>query len=233
MYVVSEEKTPTEPPTSAQYARPPVSHEPAMAKIAEQISAEGYHPFHLPVGLKLDESDPTYSPCIRCDTCDGFPCLLHAKGDSDVNCIRPIRDLENVTLLTGAMVKRLHTDESGREIAAVSAEIAGEEQLFSADIVVISCGSVNSAALLLRSAGDRHPNGLANSSDQVGRNLMKHLATTIMALNTEVNSAVHQKTIGISDFYWGEKDFPYPMGLIQNTGNVKAGHDTRPGGPHC
>lgn len=214
---------PTEPPTSEEYARPPVSHEPKMEEIAGRIRQQGYSPFHLPVGLKLNKQEIWRSPCIRCDTCDGFPCLVHAKGDSDVNCIRPIVDFDNVTLLTGALVQRLYTDEEGCRITAVGAEIEGDEQLFSANTVVVACGAINSAALLLRSANEHHPNGLANRSNQVGRNLMKHLATTMVSLNTEKNEAVHQKTIGVSDFYWGEPEFPYPMGLVQSTGNVKGG----------
>ncbi len=214
---------PTEPAASDDYPYPPVSHEPSMQKIADLIGKEGYYPFHLPVGIKLNEVDKTLSQCIRCDTCDGFPCLVHAKADSEVNCIRPNRHLENVTLLTNAFVKQLHTNESGQEVTAVSAEVEGEERRFSADIVVVSCGTINSAALLLRSANDRHPQGLANRSDQVGRNFMKHLATSMVSLSTEPNPAVHQKTIGLNDFYWGEPDFPYPMGMVQNTGNVKGG----------
>lgn len=214
---------PTEPPASSEYPSPAVRHEPAMQKIADNIRAAGYYPFHLPLGLKLNEVDKTLSECIRCDTCDGYPCLVHGKADSDVNCVRPIRHLDNVTLLTKAMVHRLHTDESGREISAVSVEINKEHQLFSADIVVVACGTINSAALLLRSGNDQHPNGLANRSDQVGRNFMKHLATAMVSLSTVPNPAVHQKTIGLNDFYWGEPDFPYPMGMVQNTGNVKGG----------
>ena len=214
---------PTEPPASGEYPFPPARHEPAMQKIADSISAAGYYPFHLPVGLKLNEVDETLSQCIRCDTCDGYPCLVHAKADSDVNCIRPTRELDNVTLLTGAMVSQLHTDELGREITAVSVEMNGEEHLFSADIVVVACGTINSAALLLRSANDRHPHGLANRSDQVGRNFMKHMSTAMVSLSTEPNPSVHQKTIALNDFYWGEPDFPYPMGMVQNTGNVKGG----------
>lgn len=214
---------PTEPPASGEYPFPPARHEPAMQKIADSISAAGYYPFHLPVGLKLNEVDKTLSQCIRCDTCDGYPCLVHAKADSEVNCIRPTRQLDNVTLLTGAMVSQLHTDESGREITAVSVEMNEEQHLFSADVVVVSCGTINSAALLLRSANDRHPHGLANRSDQVGRNFMKHMSTAMVSLSTEPNPSVHQKTIAVNDFYWGEPDFPYPMGMVQNTGNVKGG----------
>ena len=214
---------PMEPFTSRDYPCPPISHEPHMQKLADRISGQGLHPFHLPVGLKLNEIDRTLSACIRCDTCDGFPCLLHAKADSEVNCVRPAREFDNVTLLTGALVKQLHTDDAGREVTAVSAEVSGEEQLFSADIVVVACGSINSTALLLRSANEQHPHGLANRSDQLGRNFMKHLSTSMVALSIEPNPAVHQKTIAINDFYWGEDDFPYPMGMVQNTGNVKGG----------
>jgi choline dehydrogenase-like flavoprotein len=232
---------PTEPPASGDYPHPPVSHEPDMEAIAKGIRDLGYYPFHLPLGLKLNEVDRTLSPCIRCDTFDGYPCLVGAKADAEVNAIRPAREAyNNLTLLTGAKVLKLHTSESGREITSVEVEVADRQytsahgtppmqgtvrteiQSFSADIVVVACGSINSAALLLKSANDRHPHGLANSSDQVGRNFMKHQAIALVALGTEPNRAVFQKTIAVNDFYWGEPDFPYPMGMVQNTGNVLA-----------
>jgi choline dehydrogenase-like flavoprotein len=117
---------------------------------------------------------------------------------------------------------RLLTSASGREITGVETEVQGKLHIFEADIVVVACGAINSAVLLLRSANDRHPHGLANSSDLVGRNLMKHLATALVAVHAEVNHANFQKTIAVNDFYWGEPDFPYPMGMVQNTGNVLA-----------
>lgn len=233
---------PTEPPTTEDYPYPPVSHEPDMQVIADDIRNLGYYPFHLPLGLKLNEVDRALSPCIRCDTFDGYPCLVGAKADAEVNAIRPVQEAySNLTLLTGAKVLKLHTSESGREITAVEVEIACDRptathgtppmmgtparskvQQFSADIVVVACGAINSAALLLRSANDKHPNGLANRSDQVGRNFMKHQAVALVSLGTTQNRAVFQKTIAVSDFYWGEPDFPYPMGMVQNTGNVLA-----------
>lgn len=211
---------PMEPSRSGDFPHPPVSHESRMQEIADGLSAQGLTPFHLPLGLKLNEVDKTLGSCIRCDSCDGFPCLVQGKADAEVNTIQPIRHLSNVTLLTQAHVHRLLTSASGREITAVEAAIAGQTHTFSADIVVVACGAINSAALLLRSANDQHPQGLANGSDQVGRNVMKHLTTAMVALTAAPNPAVYQKTIAISDFYWGEKDFPYPMGFVQNTGNV-------------
>ena len=213
---------PTEPPANQDYPHLPVTQEPFMQRIADKLTDMGFYPFHLPLGLKLNEVDRTLSECIRCDTCDGFPCLVGAKADAEVNCIRPTRQYDNVTLMTGAKVERLHTNAAGRSVTSVETSINNQTHLFSADLVVVSGGTVNSAALLLRSPNDAHPNGLANSSDQVGRNYMKHLATTMVALSDCPNESVYQKTIGLNDYYWGEPNFPYPMGMVQNTGNVKA-----------
>lgn len=214
---------PTEPFASGEYPYPPVSHEPDMQQIADGIRDIGYYPFHLPLGLKLNEVDRALSPCIRCDTFDGYPCLVDAKADAEVNAIRPARQAyTNLTLMTNSKVLRLHTSASGREVTGVETDVAGERHLFKGDIVVVACGATNSAVLLLRSANDQHPNGLANSSDRVGRNFMKHVETALIALKIEPNRANFQKTIAVNDFYWGEPDFPYPMGMVQNTGNVKA-----------
>ncbi len=214
---------PTEPPCNTAYPYPPVSHQQDMQAIADDIGKMGYYPFHLPLGLKLNEADRTLSPCIRCDTFDGFPCLVHAKADAEVNAILPIREAyPNLTLMTNAKVLKLHTSESGRQVTAVETDVNGELHHFAANIVVVACGAINSAVLLLRSANDQHPHGLANSSDQVGRHFMKHQANALLAIGTEPNQAKFQKTIAVNDFYWGEPDFPYPMGMVQNTGNVLA-----------
>ncbi|MBV9388240.1 MAG: GMC family oxidoreductase [Chroococcidiopsidaceae cyanobacterium CP_BM_ER_R8_30] len=214
-------KDPTEPPYSAPYPHPPVSHEKDMQEIADGIREIGYYPFHLPLAMRLNETDRTKSPCIRCNTFDGYPCLVQAKGDAEVNAMRPALDAyPNLTLLTNAKALKLHTSASGKEVTAVEVDVNGELHHFSADIVAIACGAVNSAALLLRSANDKHPNGLGNSSDQVGRNYMKQQLIALLALGLEPNQATFQKTIAVNDFYWGEPDFPYPMGMVQNTGNV-------------
>ncbi|MEO1339901.1 MAG: GMC family oxidoreductase, partial [Cyanobacteria bacterium J06635_13] len=211
---------PTEP-AREEYPYPPVAHEPHMQKTVDHLHKMGYTPFNLPVGLNLNEVDKTLSQCIRCDTCDGFPCLVDGKGDAEVNCVNKTLKYDNVTLLTGAKVVKLHTSASGQEVTGVETEVGNNTQTFSGDLVVVACGAINSAALLLRSANDAHPDGLANSSDQVGRNFMKHLCTSIVALNDRPNDSTFQKTIAVNDFYWGEDGFPYPMGMIQNTGNVK------------
>jgi len=161
---------PTEPPSSEPYPCPPVRHEHCMQITRDCLEQQGFYPFHLPLALRLNEVDRTFSDCIRCDTCDGYPCLVNGKADADINGVRPVRDRSNVTLITRAKVNRLYTSESGREVTAVEAEIDGEPRQFRGDIVVVACGAINSAGLLLRSRNDAHPHGLANSSDQLGRN---------------------------------------------------------------
>ena len=211
---------PTEPWTNEEYAFPAISHEPRIQEVHDDLKAKGLRPFYLPMAIKLNEAQQFLSECIRCETCDGHPCLVHAKADAEVIGVRPAMQHPNVTLLTDAKVQRLYTSSSGREITVVETEVAGEVRLFRGDIVVVSCGSINSAALLLRSPNDQHPNGLANRSDQVGRNFMKHNCGVVVGLMERENPTIFQKTLGINDFYWGEPDFPYPMGQVQLSGKV-------------
>lgn len=213
---------PTEPWASAPYAHEPVSHEPRIAKLAADLERAGLRPFHTPLGVRLDERDRATSPCIRCETCDGFPCLVAAKSDAETICVRPALESPNVTLLTGARVETLETSASGREVTAVHVTRDSERETYTADLVVVSAGAINSAALLLRSASDRHPNGLANGSDAVGRHYMGHVNSVLMALSLEPNPTVFQKTLAINDFYFGADDWSYPMGHISFVGKLDA-----------
>jgi choline dehydrogenase-like flavoprotein len=210
---------PCEPPSSTPYPFPPVSHEPRIEQLSNAFAAEGLHPFHLPLGIRLDERDGKPTPtsiCIRCDAFDGFPCLLNGKADAQVMCVDPaLAAYPHFSLLTGALVTRLETDAAGRAIKTVHVTRDGQEERYSADIVVVACGALSSALLLLRSAGDAHPQGLANASGQVGRNYMRHNQSVLMALMREPNETVFQKTLAVSDYYFGAPDYPYPLGLIQ------------------
>ena len=153
---------PTEPPASGPYPHPAVSHEPRIQQLSEDFAAQGLGPFHVPLGVQLDEKSSQASKCIRCDTCDGFPCLVHAKSDAEVLCVEPALKHANVSLLTNAFVERLETGPSGREITGVAVRREGDTERYSASVVVVSAGAINSAALLLRSANEKHPRGLAN-----------------------------------------------------------------------
>ena len=221
---------PTEPVASSAFPFPAISHEPRLQQLSEDLAAQGLHPFHTPLGVRLDESNAETSKCIRCNSCDGFPCLIHAKSDAHVLCVNPALAYANVTLLRNALVKSLTVSASGREVTGVVTEINGSVEIFSADIVISACGAINSAALLLRSANDKHPNGLANGSDTVGRHYMGHTNSVLMAISKCPNPTIFQKTLSVNDFYFGSKDFAYPMGHISFVGKLD-GATLRAGAP--
>ncbi len=213
---------PTEGHRSAPYPWPAVSHEPRIQQISDGLAKGGYRPFHAPCGIMLDEADRARSTCIRCSWCDGYPCLVHAKSDAEVIAVRPLLTQPNVTLLTGAQVTKLETDATGRTVTGVVVSRGGDREVYTGDIVAVCAGAANSARLLLNSASDAHPHGLANGSDQVGRNYMFHNCLAVVALSKEKNDTVFQKTLGINDFYLPTKDYDYPAGNIQMIGKSNA-----------
>jgi choline dehydrogenase-like flavoprotein len=211
---------PTDPPASAPYPHPAVSHEPRIQHLADDFARLGAKPFHVPLGIRLDERSPATSLCIRCATCDGFPCLVKAKSDAHTIGVEPSLEYPNVTLLTKAYVSRLDTNASGREVSAVQVERGGVRETFSADVVVVSAGAINSAALLLRSASDKHPRGLANSSDVVGRHYMGHVNSVLLAVSKCPNPTIFQKTLAVNDYYFASRDWEFPMGHISFVGKL-------------
>jgi choline dehydrogenase-like flavoprotein len=213
---------PTEPPASAPYPHPPLSHEPRIQRLVDDLVSLGRRPFPMPVGLMRDEANPAASRCIRCDTCDGFPCLVQAKADAQVVCVDPALAQRNVTLVTDAYVERLETSPSGREVTAVHVVRDGAREAYRADVVVVACGAVNSAALLLRSANDRHPAGLANGSGVVGRHYMCHLNSMLLAVSRDENPTKFQKTWGLNDFYGPSSESDLPLGHISMIGKTDA-----------
>jgi choline dehydrogenase-like flavoprotein len=211
---------PVEPPAKIPYPHPAVSHEPRMQLLSDDFARLGLRPFHTPLGVMLDERNPHKSKCIRCNTCDGFPCLVYAKSDAQVVSVDPALEHPNLKLLTNAYASRLETSPSGREVTRVHVETNGARETFSADVVVVSCGAINSAALLLRSANEKHPHGLANSSDVVGRHYMGHVNSVLMAIHKCPNPTIFQKTLSVNDFYLGSKEWEYPMGHISFVGKL-------------
>ncbi len=208
---------PTEPPR-VPYKHEAIPHAPGMADIVEQLRALGLHPSPLPLGLLRPGAD---DGCQLCNTCNSFPCKVHAKSDADVCCIRPLLQHQAVTLWANTLARRLVTDPSGRRVEAVEVERNGEVQRVEAPVVIVACGAVNSAVLLLRSATDKHPNGLANSSGLVGRRYMAHLATMMQGFHPfQINQTVFQKTVGINDFYLRGPHGDYPLGQIQSQGRT-------------
>lgn len=213
---------PTEPRASGPYPFPAVSHEPRIQQLHDDLERCGYKPFHVPLGIKLDESRHQTSPCIRCATCDGHPCLVNAKADAQTCGVDLALEQPNVSLITNAYVSKLTTNPSGRAISGVHVTRNGMQEVYSADIVVVACGAINSAALLIRSANDRHPNGLANGSDVVGRHYMGHINSVLMAISRQPNPSIFQKTLALNDFYLASEEWEYPMGHVSFVGKLDA-----------
>src|SRR5580704_6425795 len=212
---------PTEPPRSTPFPFPAVPHEPYIEDLKRRFERQGLHPFFLPLGIDLRHG----GRCIRCKTCDGFPCKVDAKSDADLSCVRPALASDNVELMTRAFVRRLVTDPSGKRVIEAEIERDGQTLRISAETFIVSCGAVNSTALLLRSASSTHPNGLANSSGLVGRNYMVHNNTALMAVNPfRVNPTTFQKTMVVNDYYFrGPINWKFPLGNLQLLGKLKAG----------
>jgi choline dehydrogenase-like flavoprotein len=212
---------PSESDAKNEFPFPPLVHEPRIQQVADSLKQKGLNPFSLPMGIDRIESNKQKSPCIRCDTCDGYPCLVDAKADAQTCGIDQALEFPNVTLITGINVDKLVTNTLGNQIKAVEATVSGEKQTFTADIVVVACGAINSAVLLLKSANESHPNGLANSSGMVGRNLMKHNVSKLYAFSQTSNPTIFQKTLAVNDFYFGSPEDNYPLGHVHLMGKHK------------
>jgi choline dehydrogenase-like flavoprotein len=205
--------------------RPPypyaaIPHADLMLELTDGMRKQGLHPFHLPLGL-INPGEP--EGCILCAYCNSFPCQYHRKSDAEVCALKPALEHSNVTLWTNTFAERLITDPSGTQVVAVDVNRNGVRERLTASRFIVSCGAVNSAALLLRSSNDQHPNGLANSSGLVGRRYMAHLATMMEAVHPfRINRTVFQKTVAINDFYFAGPRSPYPLGQIQSQGRAYA-----------
>uniref|UniRef100_UPI00359310EB GMC family oxidoreductase N-terminal domain-containing protein n=1 Tax=Persicitalea sp. TaxID=3100273 RepID=UPI00359310EB len=190
---------PTEPPESEPYPLPPLKHEPSIQKLFDDIKTTGIKPFPLPIGVDLGAEEGV-SPVIL-DRFDGFPDPTGSKGDSHVMGIKKAVKHDNVTLLTHALVTELRMNSEGTKITEVVTEIDGAKKAFSSGTVIVACGAINSAVLLLKSKSEKHPNGLANGSGLIGRHYMAHNNSAMLALSKTPNTAKFGKTFAINDFY--------------------------------
>ena len=195
-----------------------VPHAEGMEVIVAKLREMGLHPSPLPLGLQRPGEA---NGCVLCNTCNSFACKLHAKSEADVICVRPAVQRSNVTLWTNACAHRLLTDERGTRVVAAEIERDGRMERVRAPIFILSAGAINSAALLLRSKGVRHSDGLANSSGLVGRRYMAHLATMMQGFHPlRRNTTVFQKTVAVNDFYLKSSRTTYPLGAIQSQGRT-------------
>lgn len=211
---------PTEPFCSAPYPFQAMPAEPDMKALYEHIEMLGHRPAPIPIGIRLPQDSRKASDASTPSLFDGYPDPTGAKADSHVVGIRSAVMQDNVTLMTGMKVLKLLTDASGKRVAKVVAEREGRKVEFSGGIVAVCCGAINSAALLLRSANGKHPNGLGNSSGLLGRNLMLHNNGSVVAITEKPNNAIFQKSFLLSEFYHKAPDFPFPLGTIQLMGKT-------------
>jgi choline dehydrogenase-like flavoprotein len=212
---------PIEPPRSGPMPHPPIGHEPLIEAIAGKLRVKGLRPFPLPIAVDRHEG----GKCIRCATCDGFACKLGAKNDAEMRLIGPALNTGRVDLILDTKVERLLTDSSGRKVVGIEIRRDGVAKTIRGGLFISAAGAINSTALLLRSATEKHPRGLGNNgSDQLGRNYMAHNNTAMMAINPlRRNPTVFQKSLCINDFYLANAVRPYPMGNVQGLGKLQGG----------
>lgn len=212
---------PTEPPRSSPYPLPPLPHEPTIERFASSLRQQGLHPFHTPNGMNLTTQEHRRQSTAS----DGTPSQTDHKSEAENRALRPALESDRVRLLTEAKVTRLLTDAKGTRIVAAEAEFRGRTIRITANQFVVSAGAVNTAALLLRSADERNPDGLGNSSGLLGRNYMVHNSTFFMGVNPfHKNTTAWQKTLGINDWYVAGPNNEYPLGNLQMLGKLQAAH---------
>ncbi len=214
---------PHDPPASRPYAHPALPHEPVIQELYDDLRSLGRKPFPLPIGVRLDEAKQAHAQ-YRLSNFDGFPDLTEIKADAHVVAVQPALARPNVSILTECCVERLLTSPSGREVTGVEVSREGRSETYKAHVVVVSCGAINTAALMLRSSNDKHPNGLANGSGLIGRNYMCHNNGLFIAVFDRPNPSQFQKTFGLTDYYRGADDSDLPLGTIQLMG--KLDHDS-------
>ncbi|WP_051966555.1 FAD-dependent oxidoreductase [Kitasatospora mediocidica] len=216
-HVHGQPEDPTAGPRSGPFPHPPVPHEPYVADLEVRLRAQGLHPYPLELGIDLGPG----RSCRRCGTCDAFPCMVGAKSDAETRALRPALRSGTVRLLTGSYATRLDTDPAGRAVTAVQVLRGGRPVTVRAGTVVVSCGAINSAALLLRSHSPAHPDGLANGSGLVGRNLMLHNNSVLVAVDPRRrNPVTFQKTLALNDFYRAGPHSAFPLGNLQLMGKI-------------
>lgn len=208
---------PTEPWRSTPFPYPALEHEPYVADLAERLRAQGVHPSANAMGVDLRAG----GACVRCRTCDGFPCQVAAKSDAEICAIDPALATGHARLMTGVRVRRVVTDTTGRHVDHLVADGPDGTVTITARAFVLAAGAVQSAALLLASAGGEHPRGLANSSGQVGRNFMMHNNAHVAAIDLgRRNDVTFQKTLSVNDWYHDGGD-GFPLGTMQLIGKVQ------------
>lgn len=207
---------PTEPYHSEPYPFPPVPDEPAIASVRAKLKGNGMHPYSLPLGVDLEKW------LAKAETpWDAHPNSFDGKMDAETTALAYALQHRTVMLQTNSRVTLLETSSDGGRIERVHYQHNGEAQSLSPKLVILAAGAVQSSVLLLRSANDRFRSGLANSSDQVGRNFMNHNSSAVLAISPFYrNDSIYQKSFGFNDFYLSDGEGGAPLGNVQLLGRV-------------
>ncbi|HYU67042.1 MAG TPA: GMC family oxidoreductase, partial [Jatrophihabitantaceae bacterium] len=213
---------PSAPPRRHRLPYPPIPHEPYIADLTERLRAQGLHPSPVPLGIDLGPG----GTCLRCRTCDGYPCMVGAKNDAERAAVRPALTSPTVRLLRNTQVQRIEVGTGGRAVVGLSCLHHGAALKVRSPRIVLACGSARTALLLLRSTSTEHERGLGNRTDQVGRNYMQHVNSALLAIDPRrTNPVFFQKTVQINDWYGrGGDGTAYPWGNVQALGKLQADH---------
>ena len=201
---------PLEPPRSAGYPHPPIPYSAPAERIREAGEALGYRPFPIPLAINFVGNDRPR--CVRCNTCDGFPCAIDAKNDAAGILRRAER--RGLEVRAGVLVSSLETRGQAVTRAACVDQESGEAVSFAAPLFVLAAGALGSPAILLRS-------GLGNSalSLPIGRFLMRHCNAVVAGLfpfKTNPEQVFH-KQVCFTDFYEEQRDRDgRAVGVIQD-----------------
>ncbi|MFM0287186.1 GMC oxidoreductase [Paraburkholderia megapolitana] len=211
-------RDPTEPWRSGEYPFAALEHDPALHKLCASMQAQGLTPFAMPAAVEYGDG----RPCVRCSTCDGYPCMIDAKADAEVSALRPTVSSGRARLMVQTRIDRLVMSPDGSRIEEALGIRNGKPVRLKANRFVLACGAVNSSALLLRSADKHHPDGIGNSSGLLGRNYMVHNSTFMLAVDpTRFNKVYFQKTLAINDWYQTSKENSFPLGNVQMLGKIR------------
>ena len=169
-------------PRRRQFVMPPNPTGHAASLLAEGAARLGYeaYPYPAAVNSRTFKGRPA---CNSCGLCSGFGCPINARGDALVSWLNPALRTGRVEIIDRAYVHRIETSRSGRRATAVHyRDVRGRSHRIEAGTVVVAGSPINTARLLLMSRSAKHPHGLGNRSDQVGRNMMFHNFTQAAAL---------------------------------------------------
>ncbi|NJO15700.1 MAG: GMC family oxidoreductase [Thioploca sp.] len=160
-----------EPRSTADFPYLPTREHPLAAWIDEAGKALGVHPFPTPRAI-LSQAVAERGGCSYNGYCGSYGCATGAKGSSRAALLQRAVASGRCEVRPHAMAYRLETDAQGKVIAAHYFDRQGQSRQVRARLFAVACQAIETARLLLLSIGPRHPKGLANHSDQVGRNLI-------------------------------------------------------------